>query len=101
MDCGSTENTYCCPVVDAIVIAPASSSETVPDVYVVSEFAIPEIPVCAPPAFAPEIVIAFPFCERVLLFPPASVTVPEDASASAPAVFPSRVSATRFCVWTD
>ena len=56
------------------------------------EFAIPEIPVCAPPTFGPEMVTAFPAWETVMLLPPASVTVPEESGASAPAVFPESVS---------
>ena len=56
---------------------------------------IPEIPVCAPPALAPLIVIALPFWLRVMLFPPARVSTPEDICDSAPAVFPERVALNR------
>ena len=51
---------------------------------------MPEIAVAPPPAPA-EIVTAFPAWERVMLFPPASVTVPDDMSARAPEVLPARV----------
>ena len=83
---------------------PQLERETVPLVYVVSEFAIPEIPVCAPPTFGPEMVTAFPFWETVMLLPPARVSVPEEMSACAPEVFPESVTATMFwvcTVWAD
>ena len=52
---------------------------TLPDVKVVFEAAMPLIPVCAPPMFAPETVIVAPAvlvdCERVMLFPPAQTTL--------------------------
>ena len=43
--CALTDSWYWFPVVERIVMAPSSDSETVPDVYVVWEFAIPEMPV--------------------------------------------------------
>ena len=95
-----TENWNCCPVVERMVRAPRALNVTDPDVYVVSEFARPEMPVCAPPTFGPLIVNAFPAWLTVMLFPPAMVIVPDEIPASAPDVLPDRVTATMFWVWT-
>jgi hypothetical protein len=79
---------------------------TCPDVYVASEAAIDEIPVCCADVFAPEITSLFVAdCEIVMLLPAYNVTVPDDASAIVPAVPPPAVvdtdQSTLFCVCTD
>lgn len=50
----------------------------------------------AAPAAPPEIVTALPFWLRVMLLPPASVSVPLEIWAIAPAVLPDRVILWRF-----
>ena len=44
---------------------------------------------------------AFPFCERVMLAPPAKVIVPVEIWAIAPAVFPESVTLCTFWVCAD
>lgn len=46
------------------------------------------VPAAPPPPAAPLIVMLCPFWLRVMLFPPARRTVPDEMSAGAPAVFP-------------
>jgi hypothetical protein len=58
------------------------------------------MPVCAPPAFAPEIVTLCPFWLTVMLLPPARMSVPDETSAMTPAVLPDSDTSTQFCVWT-
>ena len=99
-DCGLTENWNWFPVVERMVIAPNSERETVPLVYVVSEFAIPEIPVCAPPTFAPGDSHRVPILGNGDVVTPARVRVPDEMSACAPDVFPESVTATIFWVCT-
>jgi hypothetical protein len=72
-----TESWNWLPVVERMVIAPSSESETVPDVYVVWEFAIPEMAVCVsgctdcvalirqPELEAATVIIPAPAMERV------------------------------------
>ena len=71
---------------------------TDPLVNVVLLTAMPEMPVCAPPTLAPEIVIALPAWLIVMLLPPAIVNVPELTCASTPAVLPASVTLWTFCV---
>lgn len=52
-------------------------------------------------AALPEIVMAFPACERVMFDPPTSVRVPEETRAVAPAVLPEILRSNTFWVWTD
>ena len=87
-----------CPADDLTVTMFEPVNSTVPDVYVASEAMIPLIPVCAPPTFGPLIVTAFPFCETVMLLPPAKVIVPDEICAITPAVFPDSVTLWTFCV---
>ena len=47
---------------------------------------------------AAEMVTALPACDRVMLFPPARVIVPEEIPASAPDVLLEIVRLNRFCV---
>ena len=46
-------------------------------------------------------VIAFPFCDSVIEFPPANVRTPLETSASTPEVFPPNVRLKRSWVCTD
>lgn len=62
---------------DEMVMFPAFENDTVPEVYVASETMIPEIPVCTPPAFAPDMTMLLDEPEMVILFPPLNqISVP-------------------------
>jgi len=54
----------------------AFEKDTVPLVYVVLETIMPDMPVWAPAAFAPDIVMEAPFWDRVMLLPPMRTAVP-------------------------
>ena len=72
---------------------PTPVKRTVPDVYSALDAEMPEMAVCVSgAAVLPEIVTALPACDKVIPLPPASVQVPVDMSASAPAVLPSSVT---------
>ena len=64
-----------------------------------SEFAIPEIAVCAPPAVAPEIVIAFPAWESDVV-PARQRHRPRGHQRQSAGRVPGEGDATTFWVWT-
>ncbi len=76
-----TENWNCWPVVERIVMFASPESVTVPDVYVVSEFAIPPRNVCVSACtdWETEKRNACPVVERIVMLPPSTdrFTVPD------------------------
>src|SRR6476620_10475754 len=82
------------------LLPPASAKrialpDTIPVVPMVLPMLLMPKLLLPPPAAPPLMVMALPFCESVILLPPASVRVPVETNAPAPEVLPEMVALMR------